>query len=94
VGPAPRARGWSAAFGGDEEARQFTPRVAVHLFRTQRLTPKEYDSWAQAPVPGAGLLWYTSGGIFCGVVNRRVFLKKGFPRVRQSFSSLAAPFRL
>jgi hypothetical protein len=27
-------------------------------------------------------------------VSGRVFLEKGFPRVRQSFSSLAAPFRL
>jgi hypothetical protein len=58
VGLGPRARGWSAAFGGDEEARRFAPRVAVRLLRTRRLTPtpKEYDSWACAPVPEAGPL--------------------------------------
>jgi hypothetical protein len=48
VGPGPRDRGWSIAFGGDEEARRFAPRVAVRLLRTRRLTPKEYDSWARA----------------------------------------------
>jgi hypothetical protein len=56
VGPGPRARGWSAAFGGDEEVRQFTLRVAVRLLRTQIPTLKEYDLWAQAPVPEAGSL--------------------------------------
>jgi hypothetical protein len=58
VGPGPRARGWSATFGGGEEAhyrrRWRAPHVAVHLLRTRRPTPKEYDSWAQAPVPEAG----------------------------------------
>jgi hypothetical protein len=56
VGPGPRVRGWSAAFGGDEEARRFAPRVAVRLLCTRRPTPKEYDSWAQAPVLEAGPL--------------------------------------
>jgi hypothetical protein len=31
--------------------------MAVRLLRTQRLTPKEYDSWAQAPVSEADLLF-------------------------------------
>jgi hypothetical protein len=60
VGPGPRARGWSAAFGGGEEThhrgRWRTPHAAVCLLRTRRPTPKEYDSWARAPVPEAGLL--------------------------------------
>jgi hypothetical protein len=56
VGPGPRVRGQSAAFGGDEEARRFAPRVAVCLLRTRRPTPKEYDSWARAPVLEAGSL--------------------------------------
>jgi hypothetical protein len=56
VGPGPRARAWSAAFGGDEEARRFAPRVAVRLLRTWKPTPKEYDSWARAPVLEAGPL--------------------------------------
>jgi hypothetical protein len=108
VGSGPRVRGWATAFGGDEEARRFAPRVAVCLLHTWRLTPKEYDSWARAPMSEAGSPWCTSGKIFCGVlgrererfsaaswgVNGRVLLKKGFPRVRQSFFSLAAPFHL
>jgi hypothetical protein len=53
---APRVRGWSAAFGRDEEARRFAPRVVVHLLRTRRPTHKEYDSWAWAPVPKASPL--------------------------------------
>jgi hypothetical protein len=60
VGPGPRARGWSAAFGGGEEAhyrrRWRAPHAAVRLLRTRRPTPKDYDSWAQAPVPEAGSL--------------------------------------
>jgi hypothetical protein len=56
VGPGPRVRGWSAAFGGDEEARRFAPRVAVRLLRTRRPTPKEYDSCAWALVLEAGPL--------------------------------------
>jgi hypothetical protein len=56
VGPGPRVRGWSAAFDGDEEARRFAPRMVVCLLRTRRPTPKEYDSWAWAPVPEVGPL--------------------------------------
>jgi hypothetical protein len=57
-GPGPPCRGWSAAgFGGGEEAlfhkRWRAPHAAVRLLRTRRLTPEEYDSWAQAPVPEA-----------------------------------------
>jgi hypothetical protein len=70
VGPGPRARGWSAAFGGDEEARRFAPRVVVRLFRTRRPTAKEYDSWAWAPVSEAGSPWCASSEIFCGVSGR------------------------
>jgi hypothetical protein len=69
VGLSPRARGWSAAFSGDEEARRFSPHVAVRLLRTRRLTPKEYDSWAQAPVSKAGSPWCASDEIFCGVLG-------------------------
>jgi hypothetical protein len=57
VGPSPRARGWSAAFGRDEEAQRFAPRVAVHHLRTWRPTPKEYDLWAWPLVPEAGPLF-------------------------------------
>jgi hypothetical protein len=53
MGPGPRARGWAAAFDGDEEAhyhrRWRAPHAVVHLLRTRRLTPKEYDSWARTP---------------------------------------------
>jgi hypothetical protein len=54
MGPGPRARGWTTAFGGDEEARRFAPRMAVRLLHTRRPTPKEDDSWAWALVPEAG----------------------------------------
>jgi predicted alpha/beta hydrolase family esterase len=54
MGPSLRVRGWATAFGGDEEVhyrRQWrAPHAVVHLLRTRRPTPKEYDSWAQAPV--------------------------------------------
>jgi hypothetical protein len=56
VGPGPHVRDWSAAFGGDGEARWFGPRVAVRLLRTWRPTPKEHDSWARTPVLEAWLL--------------------------------------
>jgi hypothetical protein len=60
VGPGPRVRGWAAAFGGDEDAhyrrRWSAPHVVVHLLGTRRPTPKEYDSWARAPVLEAGPL--------------------------------------
>jgi hypothetical protein len=66
----PRVRGWAAAFGGDEKARRFAPRVAVRLLRTRRPTHKEYDSWARAPVTEAGLLWCAPGEVFCGISGR------------------------
>jgi hypothetical protein len=53
VDSGPRVRGWAAAFGGDEEARRFAPRVAVRLLRTRRPMPQEHDSWTQAPVSEA-----------------------------------------
>jgi hypothetical protein len=60
VGLSPRARGWSAAFGGDEEAhyrrRWRAPHAAVHLLRTRRPMPNEYDSWARPPGPETGPL--------------------------------------
>jgi hypothetical protein len=56
VGPGPRVRGWPAAFGGDEEARRFAPRVAIHLLCTRRSTPNEDGSWARDPVSEAGPL--------------------------------------
>jgi hypothetical protein len=63
VGPGPRVKDWSAAFGGGEEAhyrrRWRAPHAAVRLLRTWRPTPKEYDSWAQAPVPETGPLLST-----------------------------------
>jgi hypothetical protein len=53
VDPGPQARDWAAGFGGDEEARRFTPRMAVRLLRTRRPTPMEHDLWARAPVSTA-----------------------------------------
>jgi hypothetical protein len=70
MGPSPHVRGWSAAFGGDEEAQRFAPHVAVRLLRTWRPTPKEYDSWARAPMTEAGSPWCASGEVFCGVLGR------------------------
>jgi hypothetical protein len=74
VGLDPRVRHWVVSFGGGEEARYrerwLAPHVAVRLLHTWRPTPKEYDSWAWAPVPGAGSPWCTSGEIFCGVLGR------------------------
>jgi hypothetical protein len=61
VGPGSRVRDWAVVFGEDEEAyyrgRRPTPRVAVCLLRTRRPTPKEYDSWARAPVSETGPLF-------------------------------------
>jgi hypothetical protein len=34
MGPGPRVKGWAAAFGGDEEAWWFAPRMAVRLYCT------------------------------------------------------------
>jgi hypothetical protein len=63
MGPDPRIRHWAVGFGGGEEAcyrgRRRTPHVAVHLLRTRRPTPKEYDSWARAPVSESGPLLST-----------------------------------
>jgi hypothetical protein len=60
VGPGPRVRDWAVGFGGGEEAhyrgRRLAPLAAVRLLRTRRPTPKEYDSWARAPVLQAGPL--------------------------------------
>jgi hypothetical protein len=56
VGLGPRVRDWAVGFGGDEEARRFAPRVVVRLLHTRRPTPKENDSWAQAPVSEVGPL--------------------------------------
>ena len=60
MGPGPRVRDWAVGFGGGEEAhyrrRWRAPHAAVRLLRTRRPTPKEHDSWAQAPVPEAGPL--------------------------------------
>ena len=60
MGPGPHIRGWAIGFSGGEEAhyrgRWSAPHVAVHLLRTRRPTPKEYDSWARAPVSEAGPL--------------------------------------
>jgi hypothetical protein len=54
MGPGTRVRGWSAAFGGDEEAhyrgRRFAPRVAVRLLRTLRPAYQPYDLWDRALV--------------------------------------------
>jgi hypothetical protein len=71
VDPGPRVRGWSTAFGGDEEARRFAPCVAVRPLRTRRPTPKEYDTWARAPMPGAGSPWRASDEIFCDASGRQ-----------------------
>jgi hypothetical protein len=60
VGPGPRVRGWATVFGGDGEAhyhrRWRAPHAAVRLLCARRPTPKEYDSWARAPVQRLGHL--------------------------------------
>jgi hypothetical protein len=49
--------------GGDEEAHYrerlfaFRARATVRLLRTQEPRPKEYDSWAWAPVSAIGPLF-------------------------------------
>jgi hypothetical protein len=88
VGLGPRVRGWSAAgFGGGEEThyrRQWhAPHTAVHLLRTRRLMPKEYDSWARAPMLETRSPWRTSGEVFGGASRRQLgesLFKKGLPR--------------
>jgi hypothetical protein len=97
VGPGPCVRGWPAAFGEGEEARRFAPRVAVCLLRTWRPTPKEYDSWARAPVPEAGSPWRASGEIFCGVSGRQwgnLSLKRGSPERGSHSHHSQRPFAL
>jgi hypothetical protein len=59
VGPSPCVRGWTAAFGGDKEARQFAPRTAVRLLHTRRPMPQVHDMWAWAPMP-------EDGDVVCG----------------------------
>jgi hypothetical protein len=70
VGLGPCVRDWAVGFGGGEEThyrRQWrAPHAAVHLLRTRRPTPEEYDSWARAPVPETGSPWRVSGEAFCG----------------------------
>jgi hypothetical protein len=60
VGPGPRARGWSATFGGDQgvhyHRRWHVLHTAVRLLRTRRPTLEEYDLRAWAPVLEAGPL--------------------------------------
>jgi hypothetical protein len=60
VGSGPRVSDSAIGFGGGEEAhyrgRRLAPLVAVRLLRTRRPKPKEYDSWARAPVSEAGPL--------------------------------------
>jgi hypothetical protein len=70
VGLGPRVRDWAVGFGGDEEARRFTPRVAVRLLSTWRPAHQLYDLWAQAPVSEAGLPWCAPGEVFYGVLGR------------------------
>jgi hypothetical protein len=60
VGLGPHVRDWAVGFCGGEEAhyrrQRHVPHAAVHLLRTRSPTPEEYDSWAWAPMPEAGLL--------------------------------------
>jgi hypothetical protein len=73
----PHAADWSAAFGRGEEThhcgRWHAPHVVVRLLRTQRPTPKVYDSWPEPPcqrlghlgvrrVRSSAALWGFSGG--------------------------------
>jgi hypothetical protein len=70
----PHTADWSAALGGGEEThyrgRWHAPHVAVHLLRSRRPTPKEYNLWAQAPVLENGSPLRTSGEVFCGASGR------------------------
>jgi hypothetical protein len=92
VGPGPRVRDWAVGFGRGEEAhyrrRWRAPYAAVCLLRTRRPTPKEYDSWARAPVSGAGPLFLaemerrttTDGGVL--LTRRFAFSAHGGRRPR------------
>jgi hypothetical protein len=45
--------------------------------------PKEYDSWARAPMLETGSPWRTSGEVFCGALGRQLgksLFKKGLPQ--------------
>jgi hypothetical protein len=61
-------------------------RAAVRLFRTREPTPKEYDSWARAPVSEIGLLFLAvemmrrataGGGSLFGRARRFAFSAPG-----------------
>jgi hypothetical protein len=101
VGPGPRVRDRSAAFGGGEEVhysrRWCAPHAAVHFLRTQRLTPKEHDLWARASVPEAGSPWRASGEIFSGVSGRQwgnLSLKRDSPKRGSHSHHSQRPFAL
>jgi hypothetical protein len=100
-GPGPRVRGWVAAFGRDEEAhyRRWwrAPHAAVHLLRTRRPTPKEYDSWARAPVSEARPLLSAEmkrcitvgGGVL--LTRRFTFFAHGGRRLKSMTRGLGPP---
>jgi hypothetical protein len=101
VGPGPRARGWFAAFGGGEEThnrrRWHAPHVAVRLLHTRRPTPKEYDSWARAPVSETGSPWRTLGEVFYGASGRQWWnpsLKRDSPERGSHSHRSQRPFAL
>jgi hypothetical protein len=62
-------------FGGGEETHHrrwwHAPHAAVCLLRTWRPMPKEYDSWARAPVPETRSPWRASGEVFYGALGRK-----------------------
>jgi hypothetical protein len=92
VGLGPRVRDWAVGFDGGEEAhyrRQWrAPHAADRLLCTRRPTPKEYDSWARAPVPEVGALLSaeTKGRITAGggvlLTRRFAFIAHGDRRPR------------
>jgi hypothetical protein len=65
VGPAPMSE--AGPLLSAEMKRRGGSLVAVRLLHTRRPTPKEDDSWAQAPMPEARSPWRASGKIFCSV---------------------------
>jgi hypothetical protein len=101
VGPGPRARDWAVAFGGGEVAhyhgRWRAPHAAVRILRTRRPTPKEYGSWAWAPVLEAGPLrsaemkrrTTAGGGVL--LARRFAFSAHGGRRPRSMTRGLGAP---
>jgi hypothetical protein len=92
VGPGPRVRDWSAAFGGGEEAhyrrRWRAPHAAVRLLHTWRPTPEEYDSWARAlvsetsPLLSAEVKRGTIAGSGVLLTRRSAFIAHGDRRPR------------